>query len=60
VTGSVVSDSGTAVAYRYGWGPFLAFSDGMELLPLATKFTFNDGTIESTHMIVSGTTNAIH
>jgi hypothetical protein len=59
-TGKVTSGSGTATHYRYGWGTFHPFTNGMELLPLSTKFTFNDGTSETSCTIVAGMTNYIH
>ena len=59
-TGKVTSDSGTATQYRYGWGAYYTFANGMELLPLSTKFTFSDGTPETSYTIVAGTTNHIH
>jgi hypothetical protein len=40
-TGEVTSTSCTR--YRYGWGSYITFTDGMELLPLSTKFSDADG-----------------
>ena len=59
-TGSVVSDSGTCTHYRYGYNPYRTFTSGMELLPVATKFKFNDGTPEASHTVVAGTAIHIH
>ena len=59
-TGKVISDSGTATHYRYGFGTYYAFTDGMELLPLSTKFKFNDDTPEASHNVLSGATINIH
>ena len=59
-TGNVTSTSGNATDYRYGWGAYHPFTEGMELLPLATKFKFNDGTSETSYTIVSGATTTIH
>jgi hypothetical protein len=59
-TGQVNSSSGTATDYRYGWGAYNSFTNGMELLPLATKFTFSDGEPETTVTVVSGSTTTIH
>ena len=59
-TGKVKSGSGTCTDYRYGWGAYIAFTDGMELLPAATKFKFNDGTPETSCNVVAGVVNNIH
>jgi hypothetical protein len=59
-TGSVVSDKGTCTHYRYGWGSYMTFNSGMELLPVSTKFKFNDGTPETSYTISAGIVNHIH
>jgi hypothetical protein len=59
-TGSVVSSSSTCTDYRYGWGAYLAFTNGMELLPVSTKFKFSDGTLETSYTVTAGTINHIH
>ncbi len=59
-TGKVTSGTNTATQYRYGWGAYQPFTNGMELLPLSTKFTFNDGEPETAVTVVSGATTNIH
>jgi len=59
-TGNVVSDSGTCTYYRYGYNPYQPFSNGMELLPVSTKFKFSDGTAETSYTIAAGIFNHIH
>ncbi|MEZ4591515.1 MAG: hypothetical protein R3D55_10305 [Chloroflexota bacterium] len=59
-TGKVTSTSGSATGYRYGWESVNPFTSGMELLPVATKFSFSDGTPETTVTVVAGSTTTIH
>ena len=59
-TGQVVSGTGTCTHYRYGYNPYQTFTSSMELLPVSTKFKFNDGTPEAVITVIAGTTNNIH
>jgi hypothetical protein len=38
----------------------MTFNSGMELLPVSTKFKFNDGTPETSYTISAGIVNHIH
>ena len=57
-TGKVVSTSGAATAYyASGWQPF---TSGMQLLPGAYPFVFNDGTPQTNETVEAGKLNEVH
>ncbi len=57
-TGRVLSDSGSCVSYYAG--AWLSFMDGIELLPAAITFRFQDGTPDIRFTIAPATDNHIH
>ena len=57
-TGKVHSDS-SSCTYYYGGG-WRVFIQDMELLPVTYTFRSNDGTPDSSYIIITGTVNHIH
>jgi 3D (Asp-Asp-Asp) domain-containing protein len=57
-TGKVHSDSGRCTQYYAGG--WRTFAQDIELLPLSYTFRFNDGTPDSSYIIITGTVTPIH
>jgi hypothetical protein len=56
-TGQVVCDDGTCTHYYAGG--WQEFTSGMQLLPKAYNFRYNDGTPDTNHLIEAGIVNDI-